>query len=63
MSDHEVVGFEPDSNWIHVRAEDGILAIRVSQDVLKCVSIGSTISIPDDMAHWSAQGFLEWRFA
>jgi hypothetical protein len=62
VSQHEVIGFDPDSSWVHVTAEDGVLAIRVSQEVLKNVMIGSTLELPDDMASWEANGFLEWRF-
>ena len=63
MSEHEIVGFEPDSAWVHVKAEDGVLAIRVSQEVLKQLTIGGTVEVPDDMEHWIAKGLLEWRFA
>jgi hypothetical protein len=63
MSQHEVVGFDPDTAWVHVTAEDSILAVRVSPEVLKNLAIGGTIELPDDMAHWIAKGFLEWRFA
>jgi hypothetical protein len=63
MLKHTVLGFDSESAWVVLQAEDNqSFSVRVSSDILKTVVLGEALEIPDDWSEAKLRGFLEWRF-
>lgn len=63
MSKHTVLGLDSETAWVVLQAEeDQSFSVRVSGEILKNVTLGGTLEIPDDWSEAKRIGFLEWRF-